>query len=371
MREIIKPEQERRAAPFASTDDTVSTDASEAIAEREGLPRSYRMRADQHYVDQLSGPSGQPVRMVPLAQIDADAPPSNADLRPLIESIRAHGIVQPLILRRQDSRFRIVAGRKRFAAAQLLKLATVPSLVHELTDTAAAALRAADNLRIEPPAAPERAEPRPSAHRLLAAHVSAILGCAAMPDAVGGLNRPALELLKAHASRAARVLAALDLIDNAPMPVQRENALATVVSEVVEGFDPECRLCGVTLRIELVDAPSASGINGAQLAAGLSGALMAMLPLVERTIRPTLWIRVSNRETSALVVEVSQADAPVSPALAARFFDAAGSIERPGGNAAALGAAAAKALAAAYGGDATFEATEQGSRLTIVMNRRS
>src|SRR5215813_3366256 len=62
----------------------------EAVHEREGLPANYRMRADRHYVDQLAAPAaGQPVRMLPIAQVDIESPKPQADLRALIESVRA------------------------------------------------------------------------------------------------------------------------------------------------------------------------------------------------------------------------------------------------------------------------------------------
>jgi hypothetical protein len=77
--------------------------------EREGLPRGYRMRADKHYVDLMGAHStDQPVRMVPIGQIDADAAIPTADLRLLIESIRSYGIVHPLLVRRQTGRYAIV-----------------------------------------------------------------------------------------------------------------------------------------------------------------------------------------------------------------------------------------------------------------------
>ena len=154
------------------------------------------------------------------------------------------------------------------------------------------------------------------------------------------------------------------------MPVRRERALASVIDDVIDGFGPECRLSGVTISSEMIDAPSSSGINGAQLGAGLAGALLATIPLVERVAHPTICIRTQNRGTARLTIELTQADAPVSPSIVDRFFDV-DSLERPGGHAAAIGALAAKALAAAYAGESKFEATDSGSRLTIGMTRRT
>ncbi len=58
-------------------------------------------------------------------------------LKELAGSIKTHGIVQPLILYRQGSRYTIVAGERRYRAARLAGLKTVPAIItdkeeHEL-----------------------------------------------------------------------------------------------------------------------------------------------------------------------------------------------------------------------------------------------
>jgi ParB family chromosome partitioning protein len=116
--------------------------------------------------------------MLPLTQVELEAPRPQADLRPLIESIRAHGIVHPLLVRRQDSRFMVVAGRKRLLAAQMLRLQTVPCLVHELTDSEAAALAAADNPSVGQSARIEGSPDFAGVRRLIATHVATIRSCA-------------------------------------------------------------------------------------------------------------------------------------------------------------------------------------------------
>src|SRR5215510_2252370 len=213
----------------------------EAVHEREGLPANYRMRADRHYVDQLAAPAaGQPVRMLPLAQVDLESPRPQADLRPLIESVRAHGIVQPLLVRRRDARFVVVSGRKRLLAAQMLRLQTVPCLVHELTDSEAAALAAADNLSVGQPAPVEQGSSGfATMRRLVGTHIATVRNCADIGHGVsregGVLNRSAFDLLKAHAWRAAQLLAAADVIaamavtSNAGSASQSERSLATLV----------------------------------------------------------------------------------------------------------------------------------------------
>ena len=58
-------------------------------------------------------------------------------LRELADSIRAQGIVQPLIVRARGDGFELIAGERRWRAAQLAGLAHVPVLVREADDTAA------------------------------------------------------------------------------------------------------------------------------------------------------------------------------------------------------------------------------------------
>ena len=69
------------------------SDSDAKAAEREGLPPGYRMRADAHYVDQLSARSPDiPMRVVPVADInDPSAEPIDAAaLQPLVQSVAEH-----------------------------------------------------------------------------------------------------------------------------------------------------------------------------------------------------------------------------------------------------------------------------------------
>jgi hypothetical protein len=57
-----------------------------------------------------------------------------AELKELAESIRASGILQPILARRVGERFELVAGERRWRAAQLAGLTKVPVLVRAITD---------------------------------------------------------------------------------------------------------------------------------------------------------------------------------------------------------------------------------------------
>ena len=57
-----------------------------------------------------------------------------AKLQELAQSIRVSGIIQPLLVRRRGGRFELVAGERRWRAAQLAGLSRVPAIVREIAD---------------------------------------------------------------------------------------------------------------------------------------------------------------------------------------------------------------------------------------------
>lgn len=55
-------------------------------------------------------------------------------LEGLADSIRSHGIVQPLLVRRQGERYELIAGERRWRAARLAGLTKVPVVVRDVPD---------------------------------------------------------------------------------------------------------------------------------------------------------------------------------------------------------------------------------------------
>jgi ParB family chromosome partitioning protein len=76
-----------------------------------------------------------------------DFPPQA--LQELAESIKEKGIVQPLLVRERDGHFELIAGERRWRAAQLLGLAEVPVIVRQADDRAALELALVENLQRE------------------------------------------------------------------------------------------------------------------------------------------------------------------------------------------------------------------------------
>ncbi|MGH7942225.1 MAG: ParB/RepB/Spo0J family partition protein [Limisphaerales bacterium] len=74
---------------------------------------------------------------------------SDESLRELADSIREQGIVQPLIVRRRGDVFELIAGERRWRAAQLLNLAEVPVIEREADDRTVLELALIENLQRE------------------------------------------------------------------------------------------------------------------------------------------------------------------------------------------------------------------------------
>lgn len=70
-------------------------------------------------------------------------------LQELIESIRERGIIQPLIVRKVDGKYELIAGERRWRAARELGLAEAPAIVREASDREVLELALIENLQRE------------------------------------------------------------------------------------------------------------------------------------------------------------------------------------------------------------------------------
>ena len=105
---------------------------------RRGLPETTRMRHDSHYVDALAASSGRPVgRIIPMEMLDPNPNQPRqvmGDLSELMASIAEKGVIEPLIVRRKDDRFQIVAGERRYQAAVQVGLQEMPVVIRDADD---------------------------------------------------------------------------------------------------------------------------------------------------------------------------------------------------------------------------------------------
>ena len=69
------------------------------------------------------------------------------DLYELSESIKKHGVIQPIIVRKVGDKYEIIAGERRFRASQLAGNETIPALVRDIDDKEAAKIALLENLQ--------------------------------------------------------------------------------------------------------------------------------------------------------------------------------------------------------------------------------
>ncbi|NEL52358.1 ParB/RepB/Spo0J family partition protein, partial [Escherichia coli] len=81
-----------------------------------------------------------------------------ARLEDLAGSIRVHGILQPIVLRKTINGYTIVVGERRFRAAQIAGLKAIPAIIKSLTDEDMMELAIIENLQREDLNAIEEAE---------------------------------------------------------------------------------------------------------------------------------------------------------------------------------------------------------------------
>jgi ParB family transcriptional regulator, chromosome partitioning protein len=89
-------------------------------------------------VERISPNAGQPRKRM-----------SDAGLAEMVDSIREQGIIQPLVVRRSGDGFEIIAGERRWRAAQLAGLKEVPVVIKDATSAEAFELAIVENIQRE------------------------------------------------------------------------------------------------------------------------------------------------------------------------------------------------------------------------------
>lgn len=89
---------------------------------------------------------------IPVAQVDANPYQPRtlfdpAELDALAESIRLHGLLQPIVVRGHLGRYQLVAGERRLRAAERLGLTSIPARIIELDDRQTCELALVENLQ--------------------------------------------------------------------------------------------------------------------------------------------------------------------------------------------------------------------------------
>ena len=353
---------------------------------REGLPPGFRMRADAHYVDQLDARmSSIPVRLIDTQAIEAVQHGGDGVSQAFVESIRQHGILQPLLVAVHGRRYRVIAGRRRLAAAVSAGLREVPCLVQHVDSEQAEQMALASNLPATRtrPAAPMAPAPAGTsvATAELSQAIAALASCAGMLTGASHLAQTmAVDLIRAEAARALDMLTALRVLRD-EMPMARVKvSIGALVDRAAKGTAFERQLKGIDLRLEVDSAAHACAVKGdaQRLADALCVLISATTSLVESTeatgaprtegelpAATVITVEVTARPSQAVRFSVSQQAVEVPAAWLARPFEIAWPVRA--GSATLTRLQAARKIAHAHGGDIEVEGAAGSTSLTMTI----
>lgn len=116
-----------------------------------GLPDALSMRHDPHFVELLSSRSKGPlIRMISLTKIDPNPHQARnelGDIGELMASIKAKGVLEPILVRPVGDRYEIIAGERRFRASQSLGLSEIPCIEMAIEESEAMEVSLIENLQ--------------------------------------------------------------------------------------------------------------------------------------------------------------------------------------------------------------------------------
>jgi len=102
----------------------------------------------------ISEKDKEEVKRLPVEVIDASPYQprtifNDDKLQELCQTIKTHGIIQPIVVRVKDDRFELIAGERRLRAAKILGMETIPAIIKNFNDAQTASVALIENLQRE------------------------------------------------------------------------------------------------------------------------------------------------------------------------------------------------------------------------------
>ncbi len=350
---------------------------------REGLPRGFRMRHNRHYVDEvLSDRPMRTVREIAISDLELPTDVDEQDARALdllAGSIGRLGVLEPLLVGRQDAGYRVIAGANRLRAARTIGLNTVPCLVHDVDDETLKDMRQATTERVAPVEAAAATPPQVSSLETAEGFefVSALLPAmnAAGRDRLRWsvlADLAGVELLHARtAAVATEILACPELVEGArTSPIDRSPLrFADLLDDALASVATEARLRGVRLDVSTEAPDYRISIDPRLCRPALTGILQALLALSPRG-GTTLRVRMQGTTVRPAVIvdaAIENAEIDLTSDVAKQCFDP-GWHDHPCGASGAVVLGAVRKVAQLHGGRAGVHAhTRNGWTMTLVL----
>jgi ParB-like nuclease family protein len=292
---------------------------SSTTPSREGLPTTYRMRADAHYVDQLAErTSARTIHFMKVEMLGLSGGNPTTAPPVLVASVRRHNVLQPLLVQRRGGRHRVIDGQKRLAAAIVAGIEEVPCLLHDVEDGDVAALAEAANIAlVEPPAATSTA---PTTDRFSDDLMDSL---AAIGAAVGllspssrSLSRSvAVDLINAEIWRAVCLLESTRVQEGQRSIANVLTSPIRVVEAVGQQMAAEARLRRVQVELRTTDVPAGACVRGDEdlIVKALSLLVLSTLIWLEAVPDADVTLRAASLAARSIALEVHQNSVAVPP----------------------------------------------------------
>lgn len=119
---------------------------------KRGLPSDIKMRHEKHYVEELFSniTASSDFRFVEIKSIIPNEEQPRKDvgeLEGLALSIKEKGILEPILLRRVGDKYCIISGERRYKAASLAGLSTIPAIILNVNDLGSLEIALIENLQ--------------------------------------------------------------------------------------------------------------------------------------------------------------------------------------------------------------------------------
>ena len=118
---------------------------------RSGLPDTFGMRHDTHFVEFISKKATAPlVRMISVESIEPNPRQARSELGnidELMNSIKSKGVLEPIIVRPRGDKYEIIAGERRFIASKNVGHKEIPCIEMNVSDNEAMEISLIENLQ--------------------------------------------------------------------------------------------------------------------------------------------------------------------------------------------------------------------------------
>jgi len=365
-------------SPLSSSDDTADfgdliddADAAEP-GKREGLPASFRMR-NAHYVDQLETPPRPALKLLAVATIETetlrDVPES------LIASIRKHGVLEPLLVQHslRGRHYRLIAGRRRLAAARAAGLREVPCVVHAVSDAEAAELiDAARSGGDRSDTAVSHAPPPPAvalypAQRELESALTTIESCTPLlTQSSTTARRGALQVIAAECRRSQRLLKAMKVLTDSMAMHRALLKPQDLFDRLSDAFRDEQRLLGTEPAIHVHSEPQLAFYGDDDLLlTAMTSAMAALSAAAGNRGREVAFTATGNPASGTVSLELTDRSMVLSESFVRTAFTTPWPVQD--GDTVLVLLQAARRIAAAHNGTLTLfsDATRTTVRLQL------